>query len=52
MALAKKDNLYRDAMETARSSSDSEIVNGLLSYFVDGGASARHFAYKALNDTE
>jgi len=37
VSLAKKDNLYKDAMETARASQDNKIVDDLLEFFVENG---------------
>ncbi|XP_058100764.1 clathrin heavy chain 2-like isoform X2 [Magnolia sinica] len=37
VALSKKDNLYRDAMETCSQSGDRELSEELLVYFVDQG---------------
>ena len=34
--LAKKDKLYKDAIETAATSQDPTIVDDLLKYFVEG----------------
>lgn len=35
IALSKKDNLYKDAMETASQSGDRELAEELLVYFID-----------------
>lgn len=35
MALSKKDNLYKDAMETCSQSGDRELAEELLTFFVD-----------------
>jgi clathrin heavy chain len=35
MTLSKKDKLYKDAMETAAESKDTEIAEELLQYFID-----------------
>jgi hypothetical protein len=35
VALSKKDNLYKDAMETSSQSGDRELAEELLVYFVD-----------------
>jgi len=37
VALSKKDNLYKDAMETSSQSGDRELAEELLVYFVDQG---------------
>ncbi|XLR37495.1 hypothetical protein HN51_024244 [Arachis hypogaea] len=37
IALSKKDNLYKDAMETASQSGDRELAEELLVYFIDQG---------------
>ncbi|KAE9451524.1 hypothetical protein C3L33_16595, partial [Rhododendron williamsianum] len=37
IALSKKDNLYKDAMETASQSGDRELAEGLLVYFIEQG---------------
>ncbi|KAJ6325082.1 hypothetical protein OIU76_012210 [Salix suchowensis] len=37
IALSKKDNLYKDAMETASQSGDREIAEELLIYFIEQG---------------
>ncbi|XP_031382114.1 clathrin heavy chain 1-like isoform X1 [Punica granatum] len=37
IALSKKDNLYRDAMETASQSGDRELAEELLVYFIEQG---------------
>lgn len=35
IALSKKDNLYKDAMETASQSGDRELAEDLLVYFIE-----------------
>lgn len=35
IALSKKDNLYKDAMETASQSGERELAEELLVYFID-----------------
>lgn len=35
IALSKKDNLYKDAMETASQSGDRELAEELLVYFIE-----------------
>ena len=35
MALSKKDNLYKDAMETCSQSGDRDLAEELLSFFVE-----------------
>lgn len=35
VALSKKDNLYKDAMETASQSGDRDLAEELLTFFVD-----------------
>lgn len=35
VALSKKDNLYKDAMETVSQSGDRDLAEELLAYFVD-----------------
>ena len=35
IALSKKDNLYKDAMETTSQSGDRELVEELLVYFTE-----------------
>ena len=35
IALSKKDNLYKDAMETASQSGDRELAEELLIYFIE-----------------
>lgn len=35
VALSKKDNLYKDAMETCSQSGDRELAEELLTFFVD-----------------
>ena len=35
IALSEKDNLYKDAMETASQSGDHELAEGLLVYFIE-----------------
>lgn len=35
IALSKKDNLYRDAMETASQSGQRELAEELLVYFIE-----------------
>ncbi|KAB1217632.1 Clathrin heavy chain 1 [Morella rubra] len=37
IALSKKDNLYKDAMETASQSGDRELAEELLVYFIEKG---------------
>jgi clathrin heavy chain len=37
IALSKKDNLYKDAMETASQSGERELAEELLVYFIDQG---------------
>ncbi|KAJ8446184.1 hypothetical protein Cgig2_015955 [Carnegiea gigantea] len=37
IALSKKDNLYKDAMETASQSGDRELAEELLVYFIEQG---------------
>uniref|UniRef100_A9U2Z4 Clathrin heavy chain n=1 Tax=Physcomitrium patens TaxID=3218 RepID=A9U2Z4_PHYPA len=37
VALSKKDNLYKDAMETASQSGDRDLAEELLTFFVDKG---------------
>ncbi|KAK4489286.1 hypothetical protein RD792_005086 [Penstemon davidsonii] len=37
IALSKKDNLYKDAMETASQSGDRELTEELLVYFIEQG---------------
>ncbi|CAN4101649.1 unnamed protein product [Withania somnifera] len=37
ISLSKKDNLYKDAMETASQSGDRELAEGLLVYFIEQG---------------
>uniref|UniRef100_A0A166BZ42 Clathrin heavy chain n=1 Tax=Daucus carota subsp. sativus TaxID=79200 RepID=A0A166BZ42_DAUCS len=37
IALSKKDNLYKDAMETASQSGDRELAEDLLVYFIEQG---------------
>eukprot|EP00252_Welwitschia_mirabilis_P023463 TRINITY_DN662_c0_g1_i4.p1 TRINITY_DN662_c0_g1~~TRINITY_DN662_c0_g1_i4.p1 ORF type:complete len:1707 (+),score=385.71 TRINITY_DN662_c0_g1_i4:318-5438(+) len=37
VALSKKDNLYKDAMETASQSGDRELAEELLTYFIEKG---------------
>lgn len=43
IALSKQDRLYKDAMETASESRDSEIAEELLRFFVESGLK-EHFA--------
>ena len=40
IALSKKDNLYKDAMETASQSGDRELAEELLVYFIEQVSSA------------
>lgn len=35
ISLSKKDNLYKDAMETASQSGDRELAEELLVYFIE-----------------
>lgn len=35
VALSKKDNLYKDAMETSSQSGDRDLAEELLTFFVD-----------------
>jgi len=48
IALSKKDNLYKDAMETASQSGDRELAEELLVYFIDQVPNSISTAYNPL----
>ena len=53
MALSKQDKLYKDAMETAAESKDSEVAEDLINFFVEKGlkdcfAAALYICYDLL----
>jgi len=45
--LSKKDNLYKDAMETASQSGDRELAEELLVYFIDQVPNSISMAYNS-----
>jgi len=47
IALSKKDNLYKDAMETASQSGDRELAEELLVYFIDQVPNSISTAYNS-----
>ena len=47
IALSKKDNLYKDAMETASQSGDRELAEELLVYFIDQVPNSISMAYNS-----
>lgn len=51
IALSKKDNLYKDAMETASQSGDRELAEELLVYFIEKvpDLTAYHFLVRCIH---